>query len=162
MERGDYMVIFVPIKQIKTGVIKPNYAHLGDSGMDVFSPESFKLQPMERRLVPCGFCVSVPRGFELQVRPKSGRALKEGLTVLNTPGTIDAGYHDEVGVLLINLGDKPITIAKETKIAQLVLCPVVTCVWKDVDDFSNSSERGLGGWGSTGLAARPEYLVEAA
>ncbi len=107
------------------------------------------LNPMERRLVPTGLHLALPAGFEAQVRPRSGLALKRGLTCLNSPGTIDSDYRGEVGVLLINLSEEPQTIQPGERIAQLVVAPYVRAEWKPVDELP-STLRGEGGFGHTG------------
>ena len=140
----------VKIKKLHPDAHIPEYAHFGDSGADLFATEEAMLQPMERKAVGTGLSAEVPQGFELQVRPKSGLALKSGLTVLNTPGTIDFGYRGEIKVILINLSMEPYTIEKGQKIAQLVVAPVAYANFREVDDLSDTS-RGGGGFGSTGL-----------
>ncbi len=108
------------------------------------------LGPGERHLIPCGFSIALPENFEAQIRPRSGLALKHGLTVLNTPGTIDADYRGEVGVCLINLGNEPFSIERGMRIAQMVIAPVATRVVMNVVEDLPSSTRSDGGWGSTG------------
>ena len=127
----------------------PCYAHPGDSGMDLFSVEEMALQPGERKLVRTGIKISLPKGFEAQVRPKSGIAINNGVTVLNTPGTIDSCYRGEVQVILINLGKEPFKIEKGKKIAQLVIAKVEEAKAKEVDELDETS-RSDGGFGSTG------------
>jgi len=128
----------------------PCYAHPGDSGMDLFSVEEMALQPGERKLVRTGIKISLPKGFEAQVRPKSGIAINNGVTVLNTPGTIDSCYRGEVQVILINLGKEAFKIEKGKKIAQLVIAKVEEAKVKEVDELDETS-RSNGGFGSTGL-----------
>lgn len=128
----------------------PEYAHPGDAGMDIFSIEEKTLAPHERALVRTGLVMMLPEDAEAQVRPRSGLALKHGITVLNAPGTIDAGYRGEVGVILINHGDVPFTVEKGMKIAQLVIARVVRAEIVEADRVDGSS-RGAGGFGSTGL-----------
>lgn len=140
----------VKIKRIHPDARFPKYEHPGDSGADLYALEEFILPPLERKIIPTGLCAEVPPGFELQVRPKSGLALSHGLTVLNTPGTIDAGYRGEIKVILINLGQDTYRVKIGQKIAQLVVTPVVTACFQEVDEVSES-ERGAGGFGSTGL-----------
>ncbi|NIR47232.1 dUTP diphosphatase [candidate division KSB1 bacterium] len=140
----------VKIKKLTATAIPPQYAHAGDSGADLFSTVDDTLQPMERKAIPTGLSVEVPKGFELQVRPKSGLALKSGLTVLNTPGTIDFGYRGEVKVILINLSSDPYQLKAGQKIAQLVVAPVVYAQFQEVEELSETT-RGDGGFGSTGL-----------
>ncbi|MFQ5652642.1 MAG: dUTP diphosphatase [bacterium] len=140
----------VKIKKLTSEAQTPHYAHFGDSGADLFSTEDLSLAPLERRAVGTGLSAQVPPGYELQVRPKSGLALKSGLTVLNTPGTIDYGYRGEIKVILINLSNETYRIEKGQKIAQLVVAPVAYAVFEEVAELSQSA-RGEGGFGSTGL-----------
>lgn len=140
----------VKIKKLHPDAIVPQYAHEGDSGADLFSTIDYTLQPMERKAIPTGLSAEIPKGFELQVRPKSGLALKNGITVLNTPGTIDYGYRGEIHAILINLGSEPYPIKAGQKIAQLVAAPVAYAKFEVVEELSETS-RGEGGFGSTGL-----------
>ena len=128
----------------------PTYAHPGDAGMDVRSIETLTLPPGGRALVHTGLSVQLPPDAEAQVRPRSGLALKHGVTVLNSPGTIDAGYRGEVGVILVNLGSEPFTVEKGMKIAQIVVAQVVRAEIVEVASLAES-DRGAGGFGSTGL-----------
>lgn len=130
--------------------ILPAYAHPGDAGMDVCSNEVCVIAPGARRLVHTGLVMELPSDAEAQVRPRSGLALKYGVTVLNAPGTIDAGYRGEVGVILVNLGEEPFKIEKGMRIAQIVVAPVVCADIVEVSEVS-ASERGVGGFGSTGV-----------
>jgi dUTP pyrophosphatase len=109
------------------------------------------LAPGERQLIPTGFCMALPAGYEAQVRPRSGLALRNGITVLNSPGTIDADYRGEVGVLLINHGSEPFTVNRGDRFAQMVLAPVTQGTFEIVTEL-NETERGAGGYGSTGTA----------
>jgi dUTP pyrophosphatase len=127
----------------------PTYAHLGDAGADVYSVVEIAIAPMQRAAIPIGLAVEIPLGYELQVRPKSGLALKHGIAVLNSPGTIDAGYRGEIQIIVINLGAEPYTFAKGQKVAQLVLKPVTLANY--VEEGLSNSDRGIGGFGSTGL-----------
>jgi dUTP pyrophosphatase len=111
------------------------------------------IEPGARALVPTGLAMALPDGFEAQVRPRSGLALKEGVTVLNAPGTIDADYRGEIGVLLINLGAEPFVVTRGERIAQLVFAPVMRASLRRVDTLQDSA-RGAGGFGSTGVGAR--------
>lgn len=140
----------VKIKKLTPDAHTPQYAHFGDSGADLLATETAVLKPLERTAVGTGLSAEVPQGFELQVRPKSGLAIKSGLTVLNTPGTIDFGYRGEIKVILINLSNEEYTVEKGQKVAQLVVCPVAYAEFKEVDELSDTS-RGEGGFGSTGL-----------
>ena len=128
----------------------PAYAHPGDAGMDVRSIENVTLAPGARALVRTGLVLELPPDAEAQVRPRSGLALKHGVTVLNTPGTIDAGYRGEVGVILINLGAEPFVVEKGMKIAQLVVAPVAQAEVVEVS-VVDATDRGAGGFGSTGV-----------
>ena len=121
------------------------------AGMDVRAAlnEAVTLQPLERKLIATGLFLEIPHGYEVQVRPRSGLAYKNGVTVLNAPGTIDADYRGEVGVLLINLSNEPFTIASGDRIAQLVVAKVEQIEWKPTSQLSET-ERGEGGFGSTG------------
>jgi dUTP pyrophosphatase len=143
--------LLVKIKRLIPDATLPRYEHPGDSGADLVSVIDHTLQPMQWFAVPTGLAAEVPIGFELQVRPRSGLALRYGLTVLNTPGTVDAGYRGEIKVLLLNLGSEPFSICKGQKIAQLVVAPVVIGRFQEVDDLA-PSQRGSGGFGSTGVA----------
>ncbi len=133
----------------------PAYATLESAGLDLLAAiaEPIVLAPGERRLVPTGLALALPAGFEAQVRPRSGLALKHGLTVLNAPGTIDADYRGEVGVVLINHGQAAFTINRGERIAQLVVARHARVQWQAVADL-DATERGAGGFGSTGLAAQ--------
>jgi dUTP pyrophosphatase len=127
----------------------PSYAHIGDAGADVYSVTEVILQPQHRAAIPTGLAVDIPIGYEIQVRPKSGLALKYGITVLNSPGTVDAGYRGEIQVIVVNLGTEAYTFTKGQKIAQLVLKPVLQAQY--IEGELGTSDRGIGGFGSTGL-----------
>jgi dUTP pyrophosphatase len=129
----------------------PSYETVGAAGMDVQAgiPDSLIILPGERVLVPTGFSVALQEGYELQVRPRSGLAVKYGLTILNSPGTIDADYRGEVKIAIINLGNKPHTINRGDRIAQLVLAPVVRATFKEVSSL-DKTKRDTGGFGHTG------------
>ncbi len=135
------------------GVELPGYATSGSAGMDVRAAvpegEPLTLAPGARAMVPTGLSFAIPEGFEIQVRPRSGLAAKNGVTCLNTPGTIDSDYRGEVKVILINLGQEPFVIARGERIAQLVLAPVTRAAW-DVVETLDDTARGAGGFGSTG------------
>ncbi len=135
----------------KKGAQLPLYATDASSGVDLqaFVEESIVLKPFERVLVPTGIFISIPEGYEAEVRPRSGMAIKYGVTVLNTPGTIDADYRGEVKVILINLGSEPFTINNGDRIAQMVFKKVAHVDWKVVEALPESV-RGEGGFGSTG------------
>ena len=129
----------------------PSYETVGAAGMDVRANiiDPICVAPGERVLIPTGLYLEIPAGLECQVRPRSGLALKKGITVLNTPGTIDSDYRGEVGVILINLSNENFTIEPNDRIAQLVFCPVIQVTLIETDALE-SSERGTGGFGSTG------------
>lgn len=131
------------------GLPLPAYATIGAAGMDVVSAEDVTLAPGARHAVATGLALAIPEGFEIQVRPRSGLALKHGITVPNTPGTIDSDYRGEMKVILINLGADPFVIARGDRVAQLVLAPVVQAAWAEVAEL-DATARGEGGFGSTG------------
>lgn len=137
-------------KRIHPEATLPAYAHASDAGMDVRSVEDVTIPVGGRALVHTGLVMELPPRYEAQVRPRSGLALRHGVTVLNTPGTIDAGYRGEVGVILANFGDAPFEVKKGDKIAQLVIAPVTQPVIVEVADV-NATDRGAGGFGSTGV-----------
>ncbi|MCF7861983.1 dUTP diphosphatase [Candidatus Woesearchaeota archaeon] len=143
-------MVNVKVKKIKDNAVIPQYAHEGDAGVDLYSCERYVLSPGQRVLVSTGIKIAVPMGYEAQVRPKSGLALKAGITVLNTPGTIDAPYRGEVGVILMNHSDTEFVVEPNTKVAQMVLKKVEQAEFSEVDDLDDTS-RGEGGFGSTGL-----------
>ncbi|HUC60840.1 MAG TPA: dUTP diphosphatase [Alphaproteobacteria bacterium] len=138
------------------GLPLPAYATPGSAGLDLAAAveNSVTIAPGGRALVPTGFSMALPQGYEAQVRPRSGLALKQGLTILNAPGTIDADYRGEVAVLLVNLGPEPVEIARGMRIAQLVVAPVSRAALEEVATLPDSA-RGAGGFGSTGNGARP-------
>ena len=138
------------IRRIDPAAEMPTYAHPGDAGMDVRSIEELTLEPGARALVHTGLVFQLPPDAEAQVRPRSGLALKHGVTVLNSPGTIDAGYRGEVGVILVNLGQQPFKIEKGMKIAQVVVSRVEQAEIVDVQE-TDETDRGSGGFGSTGV-----------
>lgn len=150
----------VQFQRVCDDAILPGYAHPGDSGMDVFWTGAiqghekeytvYELLSLECICCQSGWKAQIPEGYELQIRPKSGLALKHRLTVLNTPGTIDSSYRGEIGVILMNLGSESVTIQKGQKIAQLVLCPVIKTDVQEVDSLDETS-RNDGGFGSTGV-----------
>lgn len=131
----------------------PSYETAGAAGADLRANfpdrQAVTLSPGARALIPTGFRVEIPPGYEMQVRPRSGAALKQGLSLPNTPGTIDSDYRGPLGVILINLGQEPVTIAHGDRIAQAVIAPVVQATFELADDLSDT-ERGPGGFGSTG------------
>ena len=129
----------------------PEYASEHAAGMDLRANEALELAPMERRAVATGIRMAIPEGYEGQVRPRSGLALKQGLSIPNAPGTIDADYRGEVKVIVVNLGTEPISIGKGDRIAQLVICPVIRAILEVSSELPESS-RGEGGFGSTGVS----------
>lgn len=135
---------------VEDGCEAPFYAHEGDAGMDLRINEDVWLQPMERRNVKTGLRVAIPDGCVGDVRPRSGLASKKGVTVINTPGTIDSRYRGEIGVPLVNISKKPVMLRKGDRIAQLVVTPYVHCEVEVVDEL-DETERGTGGFGSTGM-----------
>ncbi len=136
------------------GLPLPAYASAGSAGADLCAAISADrpacLDPGARHLVPTGLAIALPEGFEAQVRPRSGLAVRHGITVLNSPGTIDSDYRGEIKVVLINLGDEPFTLRRGQRIAQLVIAPVARAEWRLADRLPDSA-RGAGGFGSTGL-----------
>lgn len=144
----------VPVKLKKLENFKgelPQYQSPGASGFDVRAQlsETITLKPGERALVPTGLAFEIPLGYEIQARPRSGLAAKNGISVLNTPGTIDADYRGEVKIILVNLGQEPVAIADQERCAQLVIAPVYQAQFEVVSELS-STDRGAGGFGSTG------------
>jgi dUTP pyrophosphatase len=131
------------------GLPSPAYATAGAAGMDVVAAEDVTLDPGQRHAVATGFAIAIPPGFEVQVRPRSGLALKHGVTCLNTPGTIDEDYRGEVKVILANLGSEPFAVRRGERIAQLVPAPVLKARFREVAQLDVTS-RGAGGFGSTG------------
>lgn len=134
------------------GLPLPFYATEHAVGMDLLSAvcEPIFLKPMKRVLVPTGIVIELPPGYEAQVRPRSGLAIKYGVTLLNAPGTIDADYRGEIKVILANLGEEDFVINRGDRIAQLIICPTIRVEWEEVEELS-PTQRGDGGFGSTGL-----------
>ena len=131
----------------------PAYATSQSAGMDIRAnlTEPVELKPLERKLIPTGLYIALPEGYEAQLRPRSGLALKHGLTLLNSPGTIDADYRGEIGVILVNLSTEPFTIADGERICQMVIAPHAHVEWEAVETL-DETERGAGGFGHTGKA----------
>ncbi len=152
---GGSASVNVEVKRLAhgEGLPLPAYATHGAAGMDVVSAEDVTIAPGARHPVATGLSVAIPQGYEIQVRPRSGLAFKHGITVPNTPGTIDSDYRGELKVLLINHGDEDFAIARGDRIAQLVLAPVVQAAWVQVDELDTTA-RGEGGFGSTGGHSR--------
>ena len=145
----------VQVKRLPNGVglELPRYATEGAAGMDVVSAETVSIAPGARHPVATGLALAIPQGYEIQVRPRSGLALKHGVTVPNTPGTIDSDYRGELKVIMINHGAEPFAIARGDRVAQLVLAPVTQAAWDEVDEL-DETDRGEGGFGSTGGHAK--------
>ena len=140
------------IKRLSKDVALPKYETDGSSGLDLaaYTDKQIKILPGKSEIISTGLAVAVPKNFEIQIRPRSGLAAKSQISVLNTPGTIDADYRGELKVILINLSDKVFVVEKGLRIAQMVLCPVVKATLKEVTNLENT-ERGSGGFGSTGI-----------
>lgn len=138
---------------LKEGALLPEYQTAGSAGADLhaYLTEPVTLNPMERKLIPTGLFVELPVGYELQVRPRSGLALKYGITVLNTPGTVDSDYRGELCVLLVNLGSEPFTVQNGDRIAQAVVAQAIQVSFVQTDALSKTG-RGVNGYGSTGIA----------
>ncbi|MGE0682291.1 MAG: dUTP diphosphatase [Candidatus Binatia bacterium] len=132
-------------------LLLPRYMTLDAAGMDIHADldEDLTIAPLGRALIPTGFAVALPPGYEAQVRPRSGLALQSGLTILNAPGTIDADYRNEVKILLINLGDQPVRLKRGDRIAQLIVAPVTRVQWEEVKELEPTERTG--GFGHTGV-----------
>ena len=147
------MNVNVRIRRLAHGVglDLPHYATQGAAGMDLLAAVEapVTIAPGGRALIPTGFCIALPPGYELQVRPRSGLALKHGITLPNSPGTIDEDYRGEIGVIVLNTGSEEFVVTRGMRIAQAVVAPVVRAVWDEVDDLDETA-RGAGGFGSTG------------
>ena len=140
------------IKRLSKDVALPKYETEGSSGLDLAAntDKQIRILPGKSEIIPTGLAVAIPKNFEIQIRPRSGLAAKSQISVLNTPGTIDADYRGELKVILINLSDKVFVVEKGLRIAQMVLCPVVKATLKEVTELEDT-ERGSGGFGSTGI-----------
>ena len=141
----------IKILKLNPAAMIPYYAHPNDAGMDLFAIEAVEIPPGETKLVKTGIAIALPAGTEAQIRPRSGLALKHSITVLNSPGTIDAGYRGEIGIILINHGKNNFTVTPKMKIAQMVICSIIQAKLTPVDQLNDSS-RGKSGFGSTGIA----------
>lgn len=139
----------VKIEKVSPDATIPTYAHSDDACCDLYTVENYIIPVGSKRLMRTGIAVEIPSGYEVQIRPRSGLAVKQGLSILNAPGTVDAQYRNEIMVLGINLGHKKIAINKGDRIAQMCIKPVYKMEFAEVDKLSDS-DRGLGGWGSTG------------
>jgi len=144
-------MVKILIKKLQKNILLPEYKTEGSSGLDLLAciENQIQIKPREKELIPTGIAVAIPNDFEIQIRPRSGLAAKNGITVLNTPGTIDADYRGEIKVILINLSDKIFTINKNDRIAQMVICPIIKGILEEVDELPKTI-RGSGGFGSTG------------
>ena len=140
------------IKRLSKNISLPKYETAGSSGMDLAAniEDEIEILPGKSAVIPTGLAVSIPKNFEIQIRPRSGLAAKNQITVLNTPGTIDSDYRGELKVILINFSEKIFKVEKGLRIAQMVLCPVTKAVLKEVDELEKT-ERGSDGFGSTGI-----------
>ena len=139
------------IKRLSKKITLPKYETSGSSGLDLSANiiNSVKIEPGKTSIIPTGISVSIPKNFEIQIRPRSGLAAKKQISVLNTPGTIDADFRGEIKVILINLGSESFTVENGARIAQMVVCPIIKAKLKEVESLDNTS-RGSGGFGSTG------------
>jgi dUTP pyrophosphatase len=150
------MTITVAITKLPHGddLPLPSYATKSSAGMDVLAAidADVTLPPQARALIPTGIAIALPEGYEAQIRPRSGLALKHGISLVNTPGTIDADYRGEIKVLLINLGQEPFTVTRGMRLAQMVVAPFTQAAWQEVASL-DETERGQGGFGSTGIKA---------
>ena len=144
-------MIKILIKRLSKSISLPKYETDGSSGMDLAAniEQDIEIKPGKTVIIPTGLAISIPKDFEVQIRPRSGLAAKNQVSILNTPGTIDADYRGELKVILINLSQKSFKMEKGLRIAQMVVCPVIKAVWEEVDVLEET-ERGLGGFGSTG------------
>lgn len=145
--------ISIAIRRLPHGadLALPAYATALSAGMDLLAAvsEPVTLEPGQRKLIPTGIAIALPEGYEAQIRPRSGLALKNGISLVNSPGTIDADYRGEIGVIVINHGDQPFTVERGTRIAQMVIARHERAVWTEVDNLDETA-RGSGGFGSTG------------
>ncbi|MDJ0904054.1 MAG: dUTP diphosphatase [Xenococcus sp. MO_188.B8] len=140
----------IQILKLDESATIPQYSHPGDAGLDLFSIAEQTILPGEAKLIHTGIAIALPPGTEAQIRPRSGLALKHSITVLNSPGTIDAGYRGEIGVILINHGKNPFQVVSGMKIAQMVIASVIKAEIETAENLSTTS-RGSGGFGSTGV-----------
>ena len=144
-------MVKILIKKIQKNIPLPEYKTDGSSGLDLLAciEEQIQIKPGEKILISTGIAVAIPNEFEIQIRPRSGLAAKNGITVLNTPGTIDADYRGEIKVILINLSNEIFKVNKNDRIAQMVICPIIKGTLEEVDELPETI-RGSGGFGSTG------------
>jgi dUTP pyrophosphatase len=143
------MMVDVKIEKVHKDAIIPTYSHHDDACCDLYIVEDYVLHAGTRLLLRTGIAIEIPTGFEVQIRPRSGLALKHGISIVNAPGTVDAQYRNEIRILAINLGDKDVALRKGDRCAQMCIKPVFKMDFEEVDKL-NPSDRGLGGWGSTG------------
>jgi len=147
---ADFSQIPINIEKVHKDAIIPTYGHYDDACCDLYVVEDYLIPPGQRRLLRTGIAIEIPTGYEVQIRPRSGLALKHGLTLVNAPGTVDAQYRNEIRLLLLNTDDsKPVSILKGDRAAQMCIKPVYKFNFTEVDKLSDS-DRGQGGWGSTG------------
>jgi dUTP pyrophosphatase len=139
----------IEILKLNEAAIIPSYSHPGDAGLDLFAVEAQVIFPGETKLINTGIAIALPSGTEAQIRPRSGLALKHSITVLNSPGTVDAGYRGEIGIILINLGKQPFQVLPGMKIAQMVIASFIQAKLTLVNQL-NATSRGIDGFGSTG------------
>jgi dUTP pyrophosphatase len=144
-------MVKILIKRLSNKVLIPKYETKGSSGMDIsaFLEKDIKINFGERKIIPTGISIAIPEGFEVQIRPRSGLAAKKGITVLNSPGTIDADYRGEIKVILVNLNKDSFIVENNMRIAQIVVCPVIQSNFEEVKELPDTT-RGSGGFGSTG------------
>ena len=135
---------------LETGAVRPEYRSEGAAGLDLCANVEVVLKPMERKLVPTGVRVSIPSGYEGQVRPRSGLAFKYGLSLVNSPGTIDSDYRGEISLILVNLGQETVAMMRGERVAQLVICPIARAELQ-LMEVLEETDRGEGGFGSTGI-----------
>ena len=149
---GDGTAPTLRIKKTDPRAALPHYESPGAAGMDLraFLDQDIIIAPLERKRIPTGLYLEIPGGYEAQVRPRSGLAFNSGISVLNTPGTIDSDYRGELGVILINLGSEPFTVKNGDRIAQMIISPVIRMAIAEAESLSET-ERGAGGFGSTGI-----------
>lgn len=135
---------------LEEGATLPRYQTSGSAGLDVCTNDDFELKPLERKLVGTGLRIAVPLGYEAQIRPRSGLAIKHGISMVNSPGTIDSDYRGEIKLIMINFGEKVVSFNRGERVAQLVICPVVRVELQEVVTL-DETDRGIGGFGSTGV-----------
>ena len=147
--RVESRTVPVKVERVDPHAIVPTYAHNDDACCDLYIIEDYTIRPGQRMLLRTGIAIEIPTGYEVQLRPRSGLAWKNGLTLVNAPGTVDAQYRNEVKILIVNLGRKPVSLKRGDRAAQMCIKPVYTMKFTEVDKLSES-DRGQGGWGSTG------------